>query len=182
MMKHLQTYGIFESSTSEETLKRDSIRKMLRDDTIAEWLKTCDFNDGGEPEVMDRNKITTPYGETFTAELPEDMGDFDGEGYNYHAIVTDKYRMLYGVEGYSKGLDYDDPQPEYEYDGYYCWFEMGTDLHQLILDQYKKFPVVMIKIFSYLSPQEQEKLLQDIPEGDRSLFTKSSRVLNRMGL
>ena len=180
-MRHIQTYQLFESN-EEEKLKRDSIRKMLRDDTISAWLKTCDFNDGGEPEVMDRNNITTPYGETFTATLEEEMGDFDGEGYHYHATVTDKYRMLYGVEGYSRGLDYDDPNPEYEYDGYYCWFEMGTDLHQLILDQYKKFPVVMIKIFSYLTPQEQEELLQDIPEGDRSLFTKSSRVINRMGL
>jgi hypothetical protein len=90
--------------------------------------------------------------------------------------------MVYGVDGYSKGLDYDDPNPEYDYNGPYCWFEVTTDLHQLILDQYKKFPFVMVKIFSHLLPQEQDKVIEDIPEGDRSLFTKSSRVIGRMGL
>ena len=180
-MRHIQTYRLFESN-EEEKIKRASIRKIIWDKTVSEWLQTCDFNNGGEPEVMDTNTITTPYGETFTATLEEEMGDFDGEGYHYEATVTDKYRMVYGVDGYSKGLDYDDPNPEYDYNGLYCWFEVTTDLHQLILDQYKKFPFVMVKIFSHLLPQEQDKVIEDIPEGDRSLFTKSSRVIGRMGL
>jgi hypothetical protein len=198
-MKHLKKFKIFESQSknsrfSEYYKMRENIpnygslvTEINQDPLVKEWQKGVSFNNGGDPEVFYDNKVITPYGEEIVIYLEEEMGDFDGDGHTMEATGRDKYDIEYGLTGgFVRGYFPDDPEPEYDYDGHYCWFDRKTDFPLMISDLIFKYPVVMSKIYSMLPDQLQKYVMEEIDKNykgeERSKIDsvmKGSRLLRR---
>lgn len=154
---------MFESSL-RDILKYPVISDLNTDPIINAWQKTADFNEGGEPEPISHNTIVTPYGKKIEAYLEEEMGDFDGEGHSMESVFTDEYGIVYGltgafVRGYFPDLIRD---PEYEYDGHYCWFDRETKFSKMIVDLIDKYPEVMSRIYNILPQEAKDAVIDDI--------------------
>ena len=202
-MKHLKRYReLFESQSknprfSEYYKMRENIpnysnyvklvSEINQDPIVKEWQKKVSFNNGGDPEVFYDNKVITPYGEEIVIHLEEEMGDFDGDGHNTEATGRDKYDIEYGLTGgFVRGYFPDDIEPEYDYDGHYCWFDRKTDFPSMISDLIMRYPVVMVKIYSMLPKEIQDITEKEIEEkhnaADKSKIDslmKGSRLLGR---